>query len=157
MSTFARVCGQHVVNICNSHPPSDGLAQGTLQIKPKSLKNRPKIAQNRSKSLDSCYSRPLPGPIVNIFNICKVEGRVNIQHCCQHLQVNGVNIQHQHLRRSRQRLARSLARVVPECARVCQSVPKCAKVYQSMLVWLQTYSQDDPYKSYAALQGVKGL
>ena len=84
--TFARFRGQHVVNICSSRPPSDGLAQRTLKIKLERLKNRSKPPKSRSKSLDSSYLRPRSGLTGNIFNICKATGRVNIQHCCQHLQ-----------------------------------------------------------------------
>ena len=84
--TFARFRGQHVVNICSSRPPSDGLAQRTLKIKLERLKNRSKPPKSRSKSLDSSKKRPQTGLTGNIFNICKATGRVNIQHCCQHLQ-----------------------------------------------------------------------
>ena len=106
--TFARIRGQHVVNICSSRPPSDGLAQMTLKIKPERLKNRSKSPQSCSKSLDSSYLRPWSGPTVNIFNICKATGRVNIQHCCQHLQRMASTFQHQQLQRGRQGFPRGL-------------------------------------------------
>ena len=90
LSTFAVPC-----TTGSSRPPSDGLAQMTLKIKPERLKNRSKSPQSCSKSLDSSYLRPWSGPTVNIFNICKATGRVNIQHCCQHLQRMASTFQHQ--------------------------------------------------------------
>ena len=110
--TIARSRGQHVVNICSSHPPSDGLAQRALKIKPERLKNRSKSSKRRSKSLDwfvdSSYLRPWSGPTGNIFNICKATGRFNIQPCCQHLQRMVPTFQHQQLQRGRQRFPRWL-------------------------------------------------
>ena len=105
---IARSRGQHVVNICSSHPPSDGLAQRALKIKPERLKNRSKSSKRRSKSLDSSYLRPWSGPTGNIFNICKATGRFNIQPCCQHLQRMVPTFQHQQLQRGRQRFPRWL-------------------------------------------------
>ena len=88
--TFRRLGRQHVVNICSGHPPSDGraLGDGAKQAKnrPKSSQNRPKSSQKSLKSPDSCACASLPGPNINILNIYKATGRVNIQHCCQHLQ-----------------------------------------------------------------------
>ena len=103
------ICCQH---LSSSRPPSDGLAQRTLKIKLERLKNRSKPPKSRSKSLDSSYLRPRSGLTGNIFNICKATGRVNIQHCCQHLQRMVSTFQHQQLQRGRQGFPRGLHSMV---------------------------------------------
>ena len=52
----------------------------------KIVQNRPKIAEIAQNRNILALAPSLSGPNINIFNIYKASGRVNIQHCCQHLQ-----------------------------------------------------------------------
>ena len=106
--TFARLGGQHVVNICSSRPLSysrSPMARKTAQNRPNMGSKSLKIAQNRSKSLLVPHNRD---QLSTCSNICRAADRVNIQHLFQHLQVMVVNIQHQQLRRFRQHFSRRL-------------------------------------------------
>ena len=103
--TIARSRGQHVVNICSSHPPSDGLAHESVENQAGEAQKSLKIVQKSLKIARFFHGR---GPTGNIFNICKATGRINIQHCCQHLQRMVPTFQHQQLQRGRQRFPRWL-------------------------------------------------
>ena len=91
--TIARSRGQHVVNICSSHPPSDGLAHESVENQAgEAQKSRSKSSKSRSKSLDSSmvgaqpatfstFARPQAGSTFNIVvNICS--------EWCQHFNIN---------------------------------------------------------------------
>jgi hypothetical protein len=106
-ATFARPAMPKPHGHCkSSQNGSKKNVQNRLKIASKSLK----IAPNRS-FLTVCASPPRRA--VNISNICRATGRVNIQHMIQYLQVNGVNIQHEQLRRFRQHFPEWLTAVIP--------------------------------------------
>ena len=102
--TFARFRGQHVVNICSSRPPSDGLAQRTLKIKLERLKNRSKPPKKKSLKIARFFQKA-PTNGANRQHFQHLQGYRPGQHSTllSTFAANGVNIQHKQLRRSRQR------------------------------------------------------
>ena len=94
--TIARSRGQHVVNICSSHPPSDGLAHESVENQAGEAQKSLKIVQKSLKiarffllapmvgaqlATFSTFARPQAGSTFNIVvNICS--------EWCQHFNIN---------------------------------------------------------------------
>ena len=134
VATFARIRGQHIVNIYSSHPPSDAVGQRIVQIKQKKLQNRPKSSKSCLKSLASCNLRPTTG--VNPQHFQHLEGSSPCQHSTllSTFRANGVNIQHKQLRRSRQRFPRWLSPASPPTVRAWTS--RRPQTPQSTTAWM---------------------